>query len=393
LLPNQLFLRYNGIEQNIKIKFQIFLSSVKILYIITQADGGGAQKYTLSLAKYFNGTIAAGSEAGELFDSAKKGGIATYPLKYLKRSINPFCDLMAIYEIRQLIKILRPDIVHLNSTKAGVLGSFAKFGLKTKLVYTAHGFVFNEPLPHALKMFYLALEKTASDFRDMIIAVSGADKNSALAYNLISKDKITTVHNGIGQIDFLQKNEAKQKLNLPFDKFLFVVVAGFYKTKGLDILADAASNLNEWTKNQCQFVLIGDGPEYKNLKSKIQNLKLDNTIKLLGKIDNARKYLKGFDCFILPSRKEGFPYVILEAMQAGLPVIAGDVGGIREALGDAGIIIPPENPAELCKAISGIMQNKKTAEELSIKSKQRSQIFTEEKMLEETKKVYLKLLN
>src|SRR5512135_3762816 len=98
---------------------------MKILYIITQADGGGAQKYTLALARHFGGTVAAGSEAGQLFDDARSLQLTAYGLRHLKRSINPWHDFLACVEIRQLVKNTNPDIVHLNSTKAGILGSFA----------------------------------------------------------------------------------------------------------------------------------------------------------------------------------------------------------------------------------------------------------------------------
>src|SRR6185436_2761697 len=107
---------------------------MKILYIITQADGGGAQKYTLDLARHFNGAIAAGDEATKLLDAAKADGLKTYPLKHLKRDINLWHDFLAMWEIRALIDSIKPDIVHLNSTKAGILGSFACVGLKTKVI-------------------------------------------------------------------------------------------------------------------------------------------------------------------------------------------------------------------------------------------------------------------
>src|SRR5262249_14800523 len=145
---------------------------MRILYIITQADGGGAQKYVLTLAAHFKGAIAAGDEAKKLFDDAKALGLQTFELKHLKRDICLGHDCWAVREMRELIKSFAPDIVHLNSTKAGVLGSFAAIGLsakggsasggKTKVVFTAHGFRHNEPLFWPAKSFYLALEKVAS---------------------------------------------------------------------------------------------------------------------------------------------------------------------------------------------------------------------------------------
>lgn len=365
---------------------------MKILYIVTQADGGGAQKYTLALAKHFGGELAAGTEANKLFNDAKTLGIPYFTLKHLKRNIHPWHDLLAIWEIRRLVKLHRPDIVHLNSSKAGVLGSFACIWLKTKTVFTAHGFIFNEPLPSWLKAFYLALEKTASDFRDYIITVSNADKNSALYFGLIKESKISTIHNGIGQINFLPRDDAKKQLSLPTYKFIFGTIANFYKTKGLDILIDAVSKLADDIKSKCQFIIIGHGPEFENCKLKIENLGLGKIILTPGNIADAARYLKSFDCFIIPSRKEGFSYTLLEAMQAGLPIIATDVGGNKEAVDNAGVLVPADNAEKLAYAITSIFSSAEERISLSKKALERSKLFTEQKMLEETKKVYEKVL-
>ena len=365
---------------------------MKILYIITQADGGGAQNYTLALAKHFQGAIAAGDEAGKLFENAKNLQLTTYRLRHLKRNINLWHDFLAIWEIRQLIKFYNPDIVHLNSTKAGVLGSFACMGLKTKVIFTAHGFRFNEPMSLPLKNFYITLEKMASGYRDYIITVSEADRISALRQKLISPDKISTVYNGLPVLNFLAKDEARTQLNLPQNVIIFGNTSNFYKTKGQDILIDAVAQLPKKIINKTLFAIFGSGPEFLNLKSKILNLKLQNSFRMFGQVPNAWMYLKIFDAFVLPSRKEGFPFALLEAIQASLAIIATDVGGNKEALGDAGILIKPEDPKLLAEAITNLVQDSQKRQALSAKALQRSALFNEDKMLEETKKIYEKVL-
>lgn len=365
---------------------------MRILYLITQSDGGGAQNYVLALAKHFGGAIAAGNEAGQLFEAAHKSQLAVFYLNHLKRNISPYHDLLAIWEIRQLVQNYAPDIVHLNSSKAGVLGSFACMGLKTKIVFTAHGFVFNEPLSWPVKSFYLALEKEASRYRDQIITVSDADRESALKFKLIAPEKITTIHNGLAPTNFLPIEEAEAKLNLPKNMFLFATIANFYKTKGLDVLAEAVSLLKEETRQKCKFIIFGEGPESQNLKFKIEKLKLQKNFILPGKIQHAAQYLKAFNAFILPSRKEGFPYVILEAAQAGLPILASKTGGIPEILSENGFYTEPGNPAELAEKIEHLTNNSILREKLALLSQERAKIFTLESMLEQTEKVYKKIL-
>src|SRR5579864_6756570 len=127
---------------------------MNILYIITRADGGGAQRYVLSQARHFGGSVAAGTEDSALFEEAKKLGLRTFPLKHLKRDINLWHDFLALFEIRSLVKFLKPDVVHLNSTKAGFVGSVAAKMAGAKVVFTAHGFRFLEPLAPRSRAFY-----------------------------------------------------------------------------------------------------------------------------------------------------------------------------------------------------------------------------------------------
>ncbi|MCL5666496.1 MAG: glycosyltransferase family 4 protein [Patescibacteria group bacterium] len=361
---------------------------MKILYIITQADGGGAQNYVLALARHFKGAIAAGTEEQGLFVKARQAGIPAYGLRHLKRNISPWHDLLAILEIARLANSLKPDIVHLNSTKAGFLGSLVKPFVKAKIIFTAHGFRYSEPLSPVSKFFYLWLEKFASLFRSYIIAVSDSDKNSALQKRLIAPEKIRTVHNGIPPLPFLTRDEARSRLGLPQHVITLGNTSNFYKTKGQDILVEAAATLPREILDKVVFVIFGSGPEYQNLKSKILNLKLESSFRLLGQVPDARLYLKALDIFVLPSRKEGFPYALLEAMQAGLPIIAANVGGNREALGSAAILVPPQDPRALARAMVTVIRDRNAAETLSQKSSQQSRLFTEEQMLKETENVY-----
>jgi glycosyltransferase involved in cell wall biosynthesis len=253
-------------------------------------------------------------------------------------------------------------------------------------------------------MFYLALEKIASGYRDHIISVSNVDRQSALDNKLIDAKKITIVYNGLPQVPFLSKDEAKKELGLervspplPLgegrgegsqSKFIVGSTSNFYRTKGLDILIDAVALMDEETKSKIQVAVIGEGPERKNLELRIKNFGLGNCVTLAGNISGVNKYLKAFDIFVLPSRKEGFPFAILEAMQAGLPIIATNVGGIPESLGNAGILIAPENPKALAGAMQSLLTDLPKQKELAQKAQERSKLFTEEKMLAETKKVY-----
>lgn len=365
---------------------------MKILYFITQADGGGAQKYVLDLAEHFKGAIAAGTEADLLFTQATQRNIKTFPLRHLKRAPHPWHDILAIFEIIRLIKQENPDIVHLNSSKAGFLGSIAGKLAGKKTVFTAHGFFYFKRAAWYIKIIYTILEWIASKFRDIIIAVSEEDRQQGISHHLLPAARIITIHNGIPIVPFLSKEEAKQKLGLSSDKIILGNIAQLYKRKAIDVLIQAVNLLPQNEQTKIQTVVIGEGPDREIFQKEIDDKKLNHIFLLPGFKPQAVTLLKAFDVFVLSSRREGFPYVLLEAMQAGLPIIATRVGGNAEALEKAGIIVDPEDPQALALAIKTVLNNSDLRQELSKKSANRSTLFSLENMFVKTEKVYKQLL-
>ncbi len=364
---------------------------MNILYIVTKADGGGAQKYVLELARHFGGGIAAGTENNELFQEARRLGLASYPLKHLKRNIHPWHDALAILEITDLIKKLQPGIVHLNSSKAGFLGSIAGKLAGKKIVFTAHGFFYFSRASVPVRLGYTALERFATLLRNRIITVSEEDYRLGKKYLNRSGDKLVAIHNSVSPIDFVSRDEARRILGVVPGKVACGTIAQYYDRKGLDILVRAVSLLPETLREKLQCVLIGDGPERQQLERLIAGHHLTDAVQLRGFIAQASSLLQAFDVFVLPSRREGFPYVLLEAMQGGLPIVATNVGGVSEALGDAGVLVPPDNPNELAKALTALIDDTDRRAALSQKALRRSQLFTLETMLSKTEKIYRSL--
>ncbi len=343
-------------------------SQVKILFVITQGFWGGAQKYVLDLATHldplYDITVALGREDAEHFGHKLKAvnpSIKIFPLTHLKREISPLHDLLAIRELKQLYQSRKPDIVHLNSTKAGVLGSLAKTA-QTKIIYTAHGWVFLEPLGSIRKAIYRYAETYTAPYKDAVIVLSKEDKAVAQTELHIPENHLYTIPLGISPIYFLTKTDAQQKLmamnpNIDGTKVLALTIANHYPTKGLDILIQAVSQLSTEEKNKFQFCIIGDGPEHTRLQTDININHLEQTIFLLPSIENAAQYLLAADLFILPSRKEGLPYVILEALQAGLPLIATQVGGLPTLLANTPetTLLAPGDSVALTRALQDFL--------------------------------------
>lgn len=390
----------------------------KILYFITQSEFGGAQRYVFDLANNLKGefevAVALGEQAnnGKLAKILEENNIKYFIIPHLKRSISPFNEILALLEIIKLIKQHKPDVIHLNSSKISILGSIASLCVMRstlRVVYTVHGWVFNEPLPAWLKYFYLYAEKFTAGFKDKIICVSEYDRQSALRHHIAPAGKLATIHNGIPlfaipSVSDESLKEVKNKLKgfLPapalseanvveMAKILIGSIGNLYKTKGYEYLIEAANILIHDNKLSALFIVIGEGAERNHLENLIARHNLQNNFILTGRINEAAKLLKAFDIYACSSVKEGFPYSILEAMAAGRPIVSANVGGIPEMIEHekTGLLIKPADARALAENIKLLIDNKTLGAELGAKAalKAKSE-FGLEKMVSATKEIY-----
>jgi glycosyltransferase involved in cell wall biosynthesis len=351
----------------------------KILYVITQGGPwGGAQKYVLDLAieaqKYFEVAIAVGEKNGpdDLQKNATRAGIKIIQLEHLGRSIKPIEDLKSAYELKGLFLSFSPDIIHLNSSKAGILGSIAHQLTKsstTRLVYTAHGWVFKEPIGFIRKTLYSILESKTAKAKDKIIVLSQEDASTAKKIG-IPESKIYTQPLHIQKPkNTYSKNQAKTRLceimNCSISATMapwIGTIANCFPTKGLDILLKSLAN--EVSLNRAHVFIIGDGPERKELEKLAKKLNVSDRVHFAGFQNDAQSYLPAFDIFVLPSRKEGLPYAIIEAIAAKIPVVSTMVGGIPELIknNESGWLVKPNNPKLLGQALGEALTAKDAKE-------------------------------
>ena len=383
---------------------------MKILYIITQSELGGAQKNATDLAAAFKARenevlIGAGRDGnGDLFKILTENQIPFVCLDHLRRAANSWTDLRALLEIRRLIKKEKPDIIHLHSSKAGVLGSLAAIGQKSKVVYTVHGAVFTAAFSWPSRQFFLWLEKITGFLKDRIICVSENDKKLWLQHKVAPEKKLTVIYNGINPDQtLLPKDQAREKMlgqsaalfeavrGLNPDLKLVGCVANFYPEKGLPFFIKAAAILRRSHEfKNVIFTVIGEGAQRKFLEAMIKEYGLEKKFILPGRIPNFAQMLKAFDVFVLPSIKEGFPYAILEAMAADLPIVATYVGGVPEIIknGENGFLVLPKNPEMLARRIAEILRDPSTENKFKENSRARLTEFSLDQMVDETNKVY-----
>ncbi len=300
----------------------------KILYVVTKANWGGAQRYVFDLATHlpegYEPAVAYG-QPGLLAQRLKEAGIRTYPLQSLQRDISAWADIKSFFELYRLVLKVNPDVVHLNSSKAGAVGALAAWCAGAKrIVFTAHGWPFNERRGKAARaLIWLASWITAL-LSDKIIAVSDSELLAAKRMPLCGS-KAVRIYNGIDLSMQFGSGEAIRAA-FPAGARIVGTVGELTRNKNQIELIERARK-----DTSMRVAIVGEGELRPMLEQKIKEYGLQERVKLFGFMP-ASEVLRGFDAFALPSLKEGLGYVILEARAAGLPIEASRVGGTPEAL-------------------------------------------------------------
>lgn len=373
-------------------------SKKKVLFVITQYEFGGAQRFLYNIASRLDKSryeikIAVGDTGNKEFIQALKDlDVSVFELKFLVREINPLKDIMAVLELKKLITRFEPNTIFLNSSKAGFIGSLAATLLRhstvtPKVIYRIGGWTFNDPWPKWKKKLWIILERLSARWKDYIIVNNKHDLEQAHKFKIKPRKNVLLVHNGLDvyKTDLLPREEAREKLKISKpNSFVIGTIGNFYPSKGLDYLIETA----EYFKNSDDivFIIIGDGKERMGLENMIKEKGLQNKVLLSGQIPDASKFLSAFDVFVLPSVKEGFPWVVIEAMAAKLPVIATGVGAVPEIIenGKNGFIVEPARPEKIAERVQELLGDDRLRQEMGIQAHQTVLFkFPIEKMIKE----------
>ena len=366
----------------------------KLAFVITKGNFGGAQKYVYDLARSLSPdqymiTVITGNE-GALTEKLQNKGLKFKIIPALKRDVGIISDIHSLFTLIQILREIRPHILHLNSSKVGIFGAIIGRILRIpQIIFTAHGWAHVEERPIYQKPIIKFLHILTVLLVHKTIAVSNQIRSQMP--KILSRKKIVVIHNGIESINYKSREDAyrilQEKTKFSDTEMLIGVISELHKNKGLSYLISAMRHFPKAT-----LVIIGCGEERKNLIKQITDLNLTKNVFLAGHIDNASELLLAFDIFVLPSVKEGFPYVLLEAANAKLPIVATNVGGVPEIIIDkkTGLLIPPKNTGTLVEAILLLISN--DAQRISLGSKAQDYVqstFTLEKMVARTKNLYI----
>ena len=315
-----------------------------VLHIITRLILGGAQQNTIASCKDqvergHQVTLAYGpiyGPEGSLVKEALGNGAELVRISSLRRSILPIHDLRCYWDLRRLIRKVRPDIVHTHSSKAGIVGRAAAWHEHVPgVIHTIHGLAFHDRQPALVHQAYVMAERWASRRCHRIIGVAQAMCDSFAERGIGRTEQFCVIPSGIDVRRFesstKSRDEIRRELGLAMDTPVIAVVARLDALKGQEDLIDILPGLLQ-THPNIHLLLIGDGFYRSSLEAKIQRHDLADKITLTGLVSPQRvvDLLHAVELMALPSYQEGSPRTLAQALAAGCAIVGYDVGGIPE---------------------------------------------------------------
>lgn len=359
-------------------------SRPRLLILITLAETGGAQAYVAhllpALVERFDVTVAAWGP-GPLRDAVERSGATFVPLLHVRRALHPVHDLLGVVELYRLCRRLRPAIVHANSSKAGVLGRLAAFLARVPArVFTVHGWAFKAH--HGLaSTIYLWADRAMRPLTTAIVCVAEGERRIGLERGTCTERQTVVIRNAV---------EPGPAAALAGEPPLLVSVGRLKEPKDFSTLVRALARLDDVPHRA---LVAGDGPDREALEAEIAELGV--AVELPGERRDVPELLAGADAFVLSSRSEGLPISILEAMSAGLPVVASAVGGVPELVvdGETGLLVPPGDPEALADALGRLLGDAELRRRLGAAGRERAEReFGLERFRREHLELYERLL-
>ena len=321
-----------------------------VMLVITKGEAGGAQSHVLALCQAlqtrvkFTVVIGGPVEDSVLGRELTALGIRVCPLPEMVESLNPMTLWPAVQQLRALIATHQPDLVHAHSAIAGVVTRIAAQRAAVPVVYTVHGFGFKPEVPLVRRTAASLAERMLAHWTSHMICVSKHERE--LAYNLpIAPQRVHVIANGLTRlpakpatmahadtdIDSVSDDVHTTPASNPSALPRVIMVARMKQPKRHDLLLQALAQVRNVLGHELPVTLAGDGPLNPALQAQAKSLNLKN-ITWAGDVTDVPALLAQHDVLVLLSDHEGMPITVLEAMRAGLCVLASDLPGIREQI-------------------------------------------------------------
>jgi glycosyltransferase involved in cell wall biosynthesis len=393
--------------------------NIRVIHIITRLDMGGSAQEALFTAsnvdlQRYKTTLIKGSTWESVMTSAElqvinqqlsiasRRGIEIINLPSLVRRISPWNDFKTFVIIWSLIRRYKPHIVHTHTSKAGVLGRLAAWLARVPvIIHKPHGHVFYGHFGPLLSRSFLLVEKLLGRITHHVVALTPIEARDYVTLGVLRADRISVIHSGVDLNRFKQSatetNQKRNELGIPPDSLVVGYVGWLIPIKGVTYLISAMARVVEQHPKSI-LVLVGKGDEKGEeeikLKEQVENLGFANNVRFLGWRSDVDEIMGCFDIFVLPSLNEGMGRVLVEAMSAGLPIVASSVGGIPDLVthGENGLLIPPANAGALERAISDLLSDEARRKHMGETGKRMCRPYSIEAMVEKIDDLYSRLV-
>lgn len=328
---------------------------LRVAMVVTRSDiVGGASVHVRDLcrglvARGFEATVLVGG-AGPYLDDLRRHGVAAVRVPHLDRAVQPVADVSAFLALRRILTRLRPDVVATHTAKAGALGRAAAASLGLPAVHTPHGWPFEMRVPGPEVAAWRLAERLLARLPATLVDVSEHERDRALAARVGRRRQHAVVHNGVPDVGpGLRADPMSHPPRI-------AMVARFETQKDHAALLRALAHLVRlpWTAD-----LVGDGPLEPAARAQVRDAGLADRVRFLGTRTDVAQVLAAAQVAVLTTRWESLPLAVLEAMRAGLPVVATAVGGMAEAVDDGrtGLLVPPGDDVALVAALRRVLDD------------------------------------
>ena len=339
---------------------------IKLMQITHDLAIGGLQQVVVTICRCINRekfdvSVLCLRDLGPFAKEIEEMGIEVH---FLSQPGNG-TDYFSFFKVAKILKKKQIDVIHTHNTQPfvdGTLGALLS-GREMTIVHTDHARDFPD------KRRYMLAEWLMSHFTYKVVGVSAHTSRNLIRYEKISPQKVMTIPNGIDDLKFaieIDGTKKKQELGLPDCGLIIGLGVRLTRQKGIEYLLKAMPTILEEFPDTAM-VIAGEGPLEEELRRDAFSLGIDKSVHFIGPRLDMPELLKLFDLYVLPSLWEGMPMVLLEAMAAGCPVVATDVGGISKVIehGINGLIVRPRNPEELAEAVIKLLTDEKLRKEFA----------------------------
>ena len=352
---------------------------IKVVRIIARLNVGGPAKQALFLTHNLNpelfqcylitGVVGDGEE--NLLSPNSSPGERVFVLPMLGRDISWWQDVCSFLEICRILKVIRPDIVHTHTAKAGAIGRLAAMWARVPIkIHTYHGHVFREYFGRLKTSLFILIEQALASITDRIVVLSESQlRDLACEFKIAPRQKFQIIRLGFNLLRFVSvrsESAARAAYGIVSDAFVLGFIGRLVPIKNPLLLLESFSRANEHFHRSIpdslgvhrypwHLLIVGGGPLQKSMQTDVQAKQLTKQVMFLGWQHQVEQIYSALDVVVLTSLNEGTPVTLIEAMASGKPFIGTDVGGVRDLMVGDGKLMQAFNGGRFTKYKNGIV--------------------------------------